>query len=196
MGENPVARAKKGAQRDRRWIVFEDESGFSLTPPLRQTWAPRGRTPVVRHRFNWKRVSAASALCYRWDGRRARLYFQTRPGAYNDVGLIGFLEELRQHFRGERVLLLWDGLSSHRSRRMTSHLETQRSWLQVERMPAYAPELNPAEGVWGYLKGGVLANRGDDTVEELIELTTNGVRKARSQQRLLFGFLGQTGLTV
>ena len=57
-------------------------------------------------------------------------------------------------------------------------------------------QLNPVEGVWSHLKGGVLANRGDDTVEELIELATGGVHKARSQQLLLFGFLGQTGLTL
>jgi transposase len=120
----------------------------------------------------------------------------TRLGAYNDVGLISFLEELRQHFRGQRVLLLWDGLMSHRSRVMKAYLETQRSWLHAERMPAYAPELNPVEGVWNHLKSGVLANRGDDTVEELIELATGAVHKARSQQLLLFGFLGQTGLTL
>jgi transposase len=191
-----VAGAKKGAHRERRWIVFEDESGFSLTPPLRQTWAPRGRTPVVHHRFNWKRVSATSALCYRWDVERGRLYFQTRPGAYNDVGLISFLEELRRHFRGQRVLLLWDGLMSHRSRAMIAYLETQRSWLRVERTPAYAPELNPVEGVWSHLKSGVLANRGDDTVDALIELATGGVRQTRSDQRLLFAFLGQTGLAL
>jgi transposase len=63
-------------------------------------------------------------------------------------------------------------------------------------MPAYAPELNPVEGVWSHLKSGVLANRGDDTAEALIELATGGVRHARSDQRLLFGFLGQTGLTL
>ena len=99
-----MASHKKGARRRRAWIVFEDESGFSLTPPLRQTWAPRGRTPVVHHRFNWKRVSAASAICYRWDGRRARLYFQTQPGAYNDATLVEFLKELRRHFRGDKVV--------------------------------------------------------------------------------------------
>jgi hypothetical protein len=149
---------------------------------------------VVRHRFNWKRVSAASALCYRWDGQRARLYLQTHPGAYNDVGLISFLEELRRHFRRQRVLLLWDGLMSHRSRAMTAYLEAQRAWLRVERMPAYAPELNPLEGVWSHLKSGVLANRGDDSVEVLIELATGGVRQTRGDQRLLFGLLGQAGL--
>jgi hypothetical protein len=65
-----------------------------------------------------------------------------------------------------------------------------------ERSRLKVTQLNPVEGVWSHLKGGVLANRGDDTVEELIELATGGVHKARSQQLLLFGFLGQTGLTL
>jgi DDE superfamily endonuclease len=129
LGQAPLAGAKKGARQRRAWIVFEDESGFSLTPPLRATWAPRGRTPVVRHRFNWKRMSATIALCYRSDGQRARLYFHTRPGTYNDIGLIEFLEQLRRHFRGEQVLLLWDGLPSHRSGRMRAYLARQHRWL-------------------------------------------------------------------
>ena len=44
------------------------------------------------------------------------------------------------------MLLLWDGLMSQSSRAMTAYLEAQRAWLRVERMPAYAPELNPLEG--------------------------------------------------
>jgi DDE superfamily endonuclease len=141
-------------------------------------------------------VSAASALCYRWDGRRARLYFHTHPGAYRDHSLIDFIRELRPHFRDEQVVLLWDGLGSHWSRTMQAFLVTQRSWLTVERMPAYAPELNPVEGVWSNLKGGPLANRDDDTIEGTVAVATEGIRQVRSDQRLLFGFLAQTGLTL
>lgn len=92
--------------------MFEDESGISLLPPVRRTWAPKGRTPVLIHRFNWKRLSMAAALAYAPDGRRTRLVFQFRPGAYNDQGLIAFLRQLRRHLRGDKVTLLWDGLPS------------------------------------------------------------------------------------
>lgn len=88
----------------------------------------------------------AAALAYRWDGARTRLYFQTQDGTYNEESLIEFIRELRRHFRGEQVILLWDGLPSHRSRMMTRFLAEQRHWLEVRRLPAYAPELNPAEG--------------------------------------------------
>ena len=78
-------------------IVFEDESGFSLLPAVRATWAPCGRTPVLRHRFNWKRLSMAGALAYWPDRSQATLVFQIRPGADNDETLIEFLIELHTH---------------------------------------------------------------------------------------------------
>ncbi|MFJ3952114.1 hypothetical protein ACIPXV_19020, partial [Streptomyces libani] len=48
----------------RAWIVFLDESGVSLLPQICRTYAPRGRTPLLRHRLNWKRASMAAALGY------------------------------------------------------------------------------------------------------------------------------------
>jgi transposase len=189
-----VAADKKSACRKRAWIVFEDESGASLTHAVRRTWAPRGKTPVLRHRFNWKRISMAAAVAYRWDGGRARLYFQTRPGTYNDESLIEFVRDLRRHFRSQRVILLWDGLPSHRSRRMQEFLARHIGWLQVERLPAYAPELNPVEGLWANLKGRELANRCEDEIETVDLVARVGARRVRGNQGLLLGFLRHTGL--
>jgi hypothetical protein len=59
--------------------VFWDESGASLLPVTRRTWAPRGHTPVIRHRFNWKRTSMAAALCYGSRGGGAALAFYHHP---------------------------------------------------------------------------------------------------------------------
>ena len=104
---------------------------------------------MLIHAFNWAKLSLAVALAFRWDGRRSDLMFQTRPGSYNDVALIGFLNELKRHFRRRRLILIWDGLPSHKSRAMLAYLQTQRAWLTVERLPGYAPDLNPTELVWG-----------------------------------------------
>lgn len=73
---------------------------------------------MLRHPFNWKRISMAAALAYRWDGARTRLFFWTQDGNYNEESLIEFIRDPRRHFRGERVILLWDRLPSHRSRMM------------------------------------------------------------------------------
>jgi transposase len=69
VGKEALATFEKRARRQNALIVFEDESGVSLLPSVRATWAPRGHTPVLRHPFNWKRLSLAGALAYepRWQ---------------------------------------------------------------------------------------------------------------------------------
>jgi DDE superfamily endonuclease len=114
----------------------------------RRTWSPRGTTPILRHRFAWKRASMAAALGYHTGGDRARMCFHLQPDSYDTDSLIGVLEQLAGFYAGQRVVLLWDGLSAHWSKRMRQHLAAQQHWLQVERPPAYAPELNPVEGLW------------------------------------------------
>ena len=125
---------------------------------MRSTWAPRGQTPVLRHHFNWTRLSMSAALAFRADGSEAALVFQMHAGSYNTESLIEFLEEFHTHFAGEKVTLIWDGLSSHTSKAMKTWIRTQRSWLIVEQLPSYAPDLNPVELVWGNVKGRELAN--------------------------------------
>ena len=92
--------------------------------------------------------------------------------------------------------MLWDGLPAHRSRAMQAWLTTQRRWLVVERLPAYAPELNPTEGLWAWLKGTELANLVCPTLGEVIEHAERGVHRARSTPHLAYSFLRRTGLSV
>ncbi|UZG53013.1 transposase [Rhodococcus opacus] len=99
----------------------------------------------------------AGVLAYRHDRSRSAFVFSMTDGAYNTDKLIEFLTELRAHFTGEKAIVIWDGLMAHRSKAMTAWLATQRDWLHVERLPAYAPELNPIEQVWGNMKSTVLA---------------------------------------
>jgi transposase len=177
--------------------VFWDESGVSFTPPVRRTWAPRGRTPILRHRQrNWARLSMAAMCCYRPDGTRARLAFHLQPGSYNDQLLIGVLGQLRRFLHGQKATLLWDGLPSHRSRPMQAFVRSQRGWLVVERLPGYAPELNPVEGVWANLKGQEFANYAADTLDDLTRQARQGITRVRRRPRLLFAFLDRTGLSL
>jgi len=140
-----VADSKKNARRRKAWIFFQDESGVSQRPPVRRTWAPKGETPILIHAFNWKKMSICAALGYRWDGQRSKLYFQTRDGSYNTPSLVQFLKDLKRELRGQKAVLVWDGLPAHKSREMKTYLAQQRDWLVVERLPGYAPDLNPAE---------------------------------------------------
>jgi hypothetical protein len=134
-------------------LVFWDESGASLLPVIRRTWAPRGQTPVIRHRFKWKRCSMAAALCYGSRGGGASLAFHHQVGAYDTDALIGALDQLRRALGGQKATLVWDGLPAHRSHAMRAWLRRQRHWLVVEPLPGYAPDLNPVEGLWSNLIG-------------------------------------------
>ena len=147
------------------------------------------------HAFNWKKLSVAIAVAFRWDFQRSGLCFATRPGSYNDVTLMEFLTDLKREFRGRRVILVWDGLPSHKSRPMQTYLQAQRSWLTVERLPGYAPELNPAELVWGNVKGTELANLCADNLGEVERELRAGLRRVGRSPTLAFAFLRHAGLS-
>jgi hypothetical protein len=189
-----VGRSKKKAKRLRAWVVFEDESGLSEKPSVRRTWAPRGHTPVIRHPFCWKKLSIASAIAYRWDGRLTRLYFRIIPGSFNDERLIQFVRQLRTSFRATNVILVWDGLPSHRSVKMKRYLEEQRRWLRVVRLPSYAPEVNPVESMWANISGQELANRSVDGLGDMMDSVQRGLSRVKSQRKLLQSFLRHAGI--
>jgi DDE superfamily endonuclease len=194
-----VAQDQKGASAESAWIVFFDESGISLIPPVRRTWSPRGRTPILCHRVAWKRASMAAALGYRHDRSgtmQARLCFHLQADSYDTDSLIGVLEQLAGFYRGQRVVLLWDGLSAHWSYKMRAHLDAQRDWLTVERLPADAPELNPVESLWANLKGTELANFAGDTVAEVADQAQQGIQRVCDHDSLIVGFLAHTGLPL
>jgi DDE superfamily endonuclease len=191
-----VAADQKGARAESAWLVFFDESGISLIPPVRGTWSPRGTTPILRHRMAWKRASMAAALGYHADGTRARLCFHLQADSYDTDCLIKVLEQLAGFYAGQKVVLLWDGLSSHWSYKMRAHLDAQRNWLTVERLPAYAPELNPAEYLWANLKGAELANFAGDTVAEVADQAQEGIQRVCDSDSLVVGFLAHTGLSL
>ena len=138
----------------------------------------------------------AAAICYGVRGGGAQLAFHLQPGNYDTDSLIQVLGELRRFLGGEKATLLWDGLPAHRSRAMRAWLGTQRSWLVVEQLPAYAPELNPVEGLWSWLKGTLLANLVFPTLREVAKQAELGTERARQTPHLPYSFLRRTGLSV
>ena len=151
---------------------------------------------MLRHRFNWKRLSMSAALAYAQDRSSARIVFATRAGAYNDESLIEFLAALHDELDGAKATLIWDGLPSHRSRRMQAWIRAQRRWLVVERLPGYAPELNPVEGLWGNIKGGELANLCADSIDQPAHATHCAIERIRADTDLTVAFLRRAGLSL
>ena len=140
-------------------------------------------------------MSIAAALGYRWDGRRSRLFFQTRRGSYKGESLIAFLKDLRRELHGRKAVLVWDQLPAHKSRKMKKYLGQQRHWLTVEKLPGYAPDLNPTEMLWGNLKGKELANRCAYDLAEVGTAVRSGMARVRRSAELPFSFLKHAGLS-
>ena len=188
-------RLKKTPGQERR-IVFQDESGFSLLPSVRSTWAPKGQTPVLTHHFNWKRLSMSAALCFRPTAAMPPSFLACSPVLTTTNRSWSSSLELHRHLDGDKVTLIWDGLPSHRSRAMRRFVRKQRKWLVVERLPPYAPDLNPVEQIWGNLKSSDLANLCLDTIGEAEEIVDQGLCRIGNETRLAFAFLRHCGLTL
>ena len=138
----------------------------------------------------------AAALCYGVRGGGAQLAFHITVGNYDTDSLIEVLAELSRFLGGEKATLLWDGLPAHRSTAMRAWLATQRSWLVVERLPAYAPELNPIEGLWSSINAVELANLTSPTLAEVIDQAYQGIERVRRTPHLAYSFLRHAGLSV
>jgi hypothetical protein len=163
---------------------------------VRRTWAPVGHPPVLRHPLNWKRASMAAGLCFGVGGGGCSVFFHVQAGSYDTASLIEVLTQLRMFLGGEKATVLWDGLPAHRSKAMAAFVTSQRGWLVVERLPGYAPELNPAEQVWGNLKGQELANLVCEGLAGVIAAAWQGVERIRTSWQLPYAFLRHAGLTV
>jgi transposase len=119
----------------------------------------------------------------------------THPGAIRSPQVVRFLKHLRRHIRG-RVVLLWDGLHAHRSLETRAYVESQRAWLTVHRLPAYAPELNPVEGMWAWCKGTVAANLCPESLAPVRRQLRRGRRCLGRHPDRLCGFLHKAGLSI
>jgi transposase len=183
LGAPALAAGKKNAQRLNAWLAFVDESAFSQRPPIRATGAPKGQTPVVVEPFNWRRLSGIGAVLTKATGRHLRWLLALHRGNIRSAQVVRFLHALRRH-RRRPVILLWDRLPAHRSRRVACAVQENRAWLQIEWLPAYAPELNPVEPLWDHLDDTALANTPMDNLSRLQRRLRSGIR----------GLLRYTGL--
>jgi len=174
-----VAPGKKNATRLGAPLVFVDESGFLLIPSVHKTWAPRGQTPIIRHRYQRDKISVISGLSVSPVRRRLGLYWRPLLNKnFKHPQVCEFLRDLLHHLRGH-VIVLWDQGRIHKGDPIRDFCR-KFPRLHLEHFPAYAPELNPDEAVWGLTKGRLANGRPDDLDELLAHLTASLSRIARS----------------
>jgi len=157
-----------------------------LIPHVRRTWAPRGQTPILRHRYRRDKISAISAVTVSVQRRRFGLYIHFHPDNVTHVEVAVFLRMLLRHLR-KHVIVVWDSGTIHKGPDVRALL-AQYPRLHVERFPAYAPELNPDEFVWTHFKA-TLANGRPDTREELLTTLCRLTTKVRRRPALIRSFV-------
>ena len=189
-----VASDKKGAKRNRRPLIFLDESGFMLQPVCRRTWSPSGQTPVQYAWDRHDRLSAIALIGMSPIRRRLSLYFQLLPHNVDAFSTISLLEELHRYYRC-KVTLVWDRWSVHRS--AAAHFKTNHpDWFDFEWLPAYAPDLNPVELCWSHSKYSDLANFIPNDLNDLKMATTESLRTQTNNQDLLRSYFNHCKLKI
>ena len=179
-GRRSLGRALKKAQKERRTIVFLDESGLSQRPH-------RCHTPVLQYHFNWKTLSVIAGITL-WN-----FYFRLFPGAIRAPQVVAFLKHLLRHIPG-KLLLVWDRLPAHRSRLVQDFVASQNGRIHMEYLPAYAPELNPTEYIWGHCKHHKLANACPKDFAQLKLGARGALRNMRRRPTLITAFWKQASL--
>jgi len=193
METDSLAARKKNARRMGAHILFFDESGFLLIPPVRKTWSPRGQTPIHRHFYSHDRISAISGISVSPMRQRVGLYCQLFDANIDCDIVCGFLREVLRHLRGHVIALLDNG-QIHKGGPI--HRLTRRyARLHLEPFPPYAPELNPDEGIWRLLKQS-LSNSRPDTGKQMMTMLSTELRRLAKSPSLIKSCIRQADLPL
>ena len=171
-------------------LVFADESALQMNPVVRRSWAPRGKTPILRTKTrSHKKISAMGAIATGPGGRRPKLLFRLHPGKnIGSIECVAFLEQLALNYPGRNVFVIWDGLRAHWSKKVEAWI-SKHSRFELFKLPAYAPELNPIEFAWGHIKYHQLANLAPESEQELYIQAKAAICRLRRKPELLKSFL-------
>jgi transposase len=179
----------KQAQAEKRCLLFVDEAAFYLLPGVARSYAPRGQTPVLHHVLSRDHLSVISA----WSPQ-GRLFFSVRESSFDSEAVIVFLKRLLNEIDGQ-ITLIWDGAPIHRSKLIKSFLsEGAAQRLHLERLPGYAPDLNPDEGVWNWLKNVEMRNQCLTDIAHLKRELRRGIERMRHKRRVIGSFLNMAKL--
>lgn len=170
----------------RKWqamLYFQDESGISLTPVLGRTWAKKGKTPKVRVTGKRGGFCVTSAI-----SPAGKLIFRIEKKKVNADKHIEFLKKIMNQHKKRKIIVIEDSAPVHKARKVDRFVEQNKRRLAVYRLPSYAPELNPAEHVWAYLKAHELKTHQAQSTDELKHLTKRKMQSIQRRKDLIHSF--------
>jgi transposase len=182
-----LAGAQKKCLYEGRTIVFVDEAAFYLLAGVVRTYAPRGQTPVLRVPLTRAHLSLISGIT-----GEGTLWSAIQERAFNGADAVRFLRQLRRYLGGT-LLVIWDGLPAHHEKAVQRFVAATGGVVDIAQLPGYAPDLNPDEGVWHYLKHVELRNV---ICHDLVELRCQlrwAIARLRHKPAIIRSFFKQAG---
>jgi hypothetical protein len=181
---------QRQASKERRTLVFVDESGFYLLPGIVRTYGPKGQTPVIDKVLTRDHLSVMAGMTP--DGK---LFTVVRPESLSSVQTVAFLEHVLRH-AGRKLLVIWDGSPIHRWGEVPEYLAGPRGKkVHVEALPGYAPDLNPwDQGGWHHLKHVEMGNLSCMDLDELHLELHLAIGRLRQKPQLIRSFFAAAGL--
>ncbi len=171
-------RAKKlGAK-----IFFLDEAGFQSDPPLGRTYGLKGQTPVVRTSGRRQSLNVISAV-----NARGEFWAVSYPGKLNAEAFVAFLQNFVDSQRG-KVFLVVDGHPAHKAKIVKAYLKRLQGRLELHFLPPYAPDLNPDEFVWSYMKSNGVSKKPLKQNESLTKRVEEDLNKIKRDPGLVRSF--------
>ena len=185
-----LACTQKQARMEGRTMVLVDASGCYLLPGLVRTYAPCAQTPVLRSVSTRDHVSVMSGI-----PMQGRLSTMVRREALDSLDSAVFLHHVPLHV-SDTWLVIWDGSPIHKGYVKTFLAEGGAKQIYVEQLPPYAPDLNPDEGVWHYLKNVEMRNLCCLNLTHLRTEPGVAIRRLRRKPHVLTACFAQAGLSI
>ena len=190
MAHKSLAGTQKKARKEGRLIVFIDEAAFYLVPGLVKTYAPQGARPMLKSAHSYDHLSVMSGITM-----SGKLYTLVESRTLKSTDSMLFLKHLRRQ-TGGKLLVIWDGCPIHRKEVTTYMADGGAKHIHLEALPAYAPDLNPDEGVWQHLKNVELRNVSCRDLPHLRDELSLAIMRLRSKPHLIKSFFAGAGLPL
>jgi transposase len=171
------------AKRWQAMIYFQDEAGVSVNAVMGKTWAPKGKTPIVKLTGNRGGICVSSAV-----SPAGRLVFRVEKETVNSTTFIDFLDKIRKQHKNRKVIVIADRARPHIAGTVKDYAEVNKKSFAIYYLPPYSPELNPDENVWSYLKSNKLKSHQAKSKEELKDITISAMKSIQRRPNLLKSF--------
>jgi len=174
------ARAKRAGAK----IFFLDEAGFQSDPPLGRTYGLKGKTPVVTTSGQRQSINVISAV-----NPRGEFWAATYTGKLDAESFVIFLKNFLRGRRG-KVFLVVDGHPAHKANLVKEFIKDMKGRLELHFLPPYAPDLNPDEFVWSYMKGSGVSKKPLKQNESMRQRVEEDLANIGQNQILVRSFFG------